>query len=95
MKKVKYSTRYIKSKEKLIKNSSLSEDSIYEAIDIFLKDRSNKRVRFHKINCKRDKNRASISIPNTQYRILFSNEDILIFWCICNHNIYDRMNKDC
>ena len=48
------------------------------------------------MTCKKDKDRYSIRVVNTQYRILMTmvnNEALLV--CVCSHDNYDRINKNC
>ena len=48
------------------------------------------------MNCKKDKDRHSIRVQNTQYRILMSvNKKEIFLICICDHDDYDRRNKNC
>ncbi|WP_041354071.1 hypothetical protein [Nitratiruptor sp. SB155-2] len=87
---------YEKQKEKLIKKGSLSKEIIDKTEAIFLENPNDYRLRPHKIICKKDKRRRSISVLNTQYRILYTdNGDAAIFQQILNHKRYDRINKDC
>ncbi len=48
------------------------------------------------MNCKKDKDRYSIRIPNTQYRILMNcTIDVIYLVCVCSHDEYDRRNRGC
>jgi hypothetical protein len=87
---------YERQKAKLIKKGQISKQAIEEAERLFQANPTDHRLRPHKIICKRDKRRRSITIPNTQYRILYTeNKEEAIFQQILNHDRYDRINKDC
>ena len=87
---------YERQKAKLTQKRHLPQSVIDETESIFQDDPTNHRLRPHKIICKKDKRRKSISVINTQYRILYTdNGDIAIFQQILNHKRYDRINKDC
>jgi len=48
------------------------------------------------ITCKKDKNRYSITVPSTQYRILMTIlDDVAYLVALLNHKEYDKNNKDC
>ena len=88
--------QYKRSKKKLLKKHSLSENDIETTLTLFKKDRENISLHYKKMICKKDKDRYSIRVLNTQYRILFtfiSKEAFLV--CVCNHDDYDRINKNC
>ncbi len=87
---------YEKQKSKLIQRGQLSKEIIEETERLFERDPADYKLRPHKIVCKKDKRRRSITVVNTQYRILYTdNGDTAIFQQILNHNRYDRINKDC
>ena len=89
-------SQYLRTKKRLIKKHILSEDEIEKVLILFQKEPYNKNLHYKRMNCKKDKDRYSIRIPNTQYRVLMnvdSNKIYLI--CICNHDEYDRRNKNC
>ena len=63
--------------------------------EILLENPNHPSLQFKKISCKKEKSRYSIRV-NQNYRILFNKEnDIYFFHCICSHDEYDRINKDC
>ena len=93
---IEYSKDYLRTLKRITKKRTLSSIIIDNAIKLYLQDSKDTRLQFKHINCKRDKNRHSIRIPNTQYRILMSitdNTSLLI--CICDHDDYDLRNKNC
>ncbi|MDY0402421.1 hypothetical protein [Sulfurovum sp.] len=93
---IEYSKDYLRTLKRITKKRTLSSDVIDAAIELYLKDQTDIRLQFKHINCKRDKNRHSIRIPNTQYRILMSIiDDISLLVCICDHDDYDLRNKNC
>lgn len=93
-KTIEYSTSFERDKKKISKSVKVS--LIDETIDTFINEPNNHTIRLHKISCKHDKNRYSISVPNTQYRILLTlNDDLIIFLRVMNHKKYDLINKNC
>jgi plasmid maintenance system killer protein len=88
--------QYLRTKKKLLKKYALAEDVIEATIGLFQVDYSASLLHYKKMTCKKDKDRYSIRILNTQYRILMTviNEEAF-FLCICSHDDYDRLNKDC
>ncbi len=88
--------QYLRTKKKLLKKHSLSEKNIESTIDLFMKKSDDSSLHYKKMTCKKDKDRYSIRVLTTQYRILMTvieNEAFLV--CICSHDDYDRLNKDC
>jgi len=87
---------YLKDKNKLVSKNYLLSETIKITEDLFEKEPFNHKLRTHKIICKKDKNRYSITIINTQYRILVTIcENIATFYRLLNHKRYDRYNKNC
>ena len=91
------SSLFIRQEQKLVKKGKLSKEQIDKTIEIFIQNPQDYRLRPHKITCKRDKSRRSITvIPKTAYRILYTQkEDKAILQQILHHDDYDRINKDC
>jgi len=88
--------QYLRTKKRLLKKHSLSVNDIEETISLFKTNRDDHSLQYKKMTCKKDKNRYSIRVLNTQYRILMTvvgDEAFLV--CVCNHGDYDRLNKDC
>ena len=93
---IEYSKDYLRTLKRITKKRTLSSSIIDSAIALYLEDNKDVRLQFKSIQCKRDKNRHSIRIPNTQYRILMSiMNDISLLVCICDHDDYDFRNKNC
>ena len=87
---------YQRDYTKLITKNHLLEDLIKQTEAIFKADQTDQRTRPHKITCKRDKNRYSITVIGTQYRILVTIcKDMAVFMRVVNHKTYDRINKNC
>jgi len=90
------SSKYLRDVQKLVKSNTLNLEKIETCEKLFVKDYQHTSLRYHQIKCKKDKNRYSISIPNTQYRILATIiDDIAYFRTLLNHKSYDRINKNC
>jgi len=93
---IEKSKDYERTFKQIIKRHILSKETIELAIELFELDSSNHKLHFKKIKCKHDKNRHSIRIPNTQYRILISiDNSVAVLQCICDHDDYDMRNKRC
>jgi len=89
-------TRYIRDIKKLTKSHKLTIEEIDFTEELLCKDLYHKTLRFHKIVCKKDKDRYSITIPNTQYRILITKLEKKIYLnTLLDHKAYDRINKNC
>jgi len=88
--------RYERDIKKLMKSYKLTINEIEDAEKLFLENRHNPLLRYHKIISKKDKDRYSLSIPNKSYRILISDlGDIVKFNALLSHKEYDRINKNC
>ncbi len=94
--RIEHSRDYLRTLKRITKKNTLPQAAIDEAIELYLSDSNLPKLQFKKIKCKRDKNRHSIRIPNTQYRILMSVlKELTVLQCICNHDEYDMRNKHC
>jgi len=94
--KIEKLPRYNRDVKKILKAHKLSLKIIEDTENLFLENPQDPSLRYHKINCKKDKNRYSITIINTQYRILLTDlGEKITFNTLLNHNSYDRINKDC
>ena len=92
--RIEFTKKYEKSQKKLIEQGNVTLADIKETFEDLKKDPQS--VNLKKIKCKHQKNRYSIRLKNTQYRILIDYEnDLAILQCICDHDDYDRRNKDC
>ena len=93
---IEKSKDYERTFKRITKRHILTKETIESAIELFVTDSSNHKLHFKKIQCKHDKNRHSIRIPNTQYRILISiDKNVAVLQCICDHDDYDMRNKRC
>jgi len=89
-------SQYLRTKKQLIKKYALSKHEIDNALEYFEKDPYHASLHYKKMTCKKDKERYSIRIPNTQYRILMNvYSDTVYLVCVCSHDEYDRRNKGC
>ena len=92
---VKYSKRYTKQLQKLKKQKELLTD-IKTTLFIFNEDITHSSLHFKKITCKKDKNRYSIRVQHSKYRILMTVfDEYAELFCICDHDDYDFYNKNC
>jgi len=88
--------RYERTVKKILKAHKLDKDIIIQTEDMFIENPKEPSLRYHKIICKKDKHRWSITVPNTQYRILITQiEETAYFVALLNHREYDKNNKDC
>jgi len=88
--KIKYSKRFERQLKRLRRLSQFEK-----VINLFKENQNHPSLHFKKINCKNYKETYSIRIDKN-YRILMQTEkEIFIFICICNHDEYDRLIKDC
>lgn len=91
-----FAPKYTKELQKLLSYRVITQEQVDETIELFKINPKDSKIRPHKITCKHDKERRSISIINTQYRILYTKKDgEVMFVHIVDHDTYDRLNKDC
>jgi len=92
---VELTRAYISSAKKLKKNRNLI-NKIEESEKLLRENHLDNRLHFKPMTCKQNKTMHSIRVINTQYRILFTlHEDTAELRCVCNHDEYDRRNKNC
>jgi len=88
--------QYLRTKKKIIKRFILKEEDIETTLLLFQNNPNELSLHYKKMTCKKDKNRYSIRVINTQYRILMTVvEDSVTLACICDHDDYDMRNKGC
>jgi plasmid maintenance system killer protein len=93
---IEETTQYQRTKKRLIKKHILSENEIEETLAKLQENPQEPSLHYKKMTCKKDKNRYSIRVLNTQYRILMSVIDKhAILVCVCDHDEYDVRNKNC
>lgn len=88
--------QYERTSKKLIKKYILSQEQIDNTLILFQENINHNTLQYKKMTCKKDKNRYSIRVINTKYRILMTsieNKHILV--CVCDHDDYDYRNKNC
>lgn len=92
---VNQTKNFLRYKKKYLKNKSLYA-KIEKSLELLESDNKTASLQYKKINCKHDKQRHSIRVVGTQYRILMSvyatQTDLQ---CICDHDEYDYQNKNC
>jgi plasmid maintenance system killer protein len=89
-------TQYIRTKKKILKRFILKKEQIETTLALFQKNPNELSLHYKKMSCKKDKNRYSIRVLNTQYRILMTVEnDNALLACVCDHDDYDMRNKGC
>ncbi|SFV66456.1 hypothetical protein MNB_SV-12-1357 [hydrothermal vent metagenome] len=94
--KIEKSKDYERTFKRMIRRHILTKETIEDAVELFVTDSSTPQLHFKKIKCKHDKNRHSIRIPNTQYRILISIDNgVAVLQCICDYDDYNMRNRRC
>lgn len=93
---IEETTQYKRTKKKLLKKHILNENEIKNTLSKFQENSQESSLHYKKMTCKKDKDRYSIRVLNTQYRILMTVlADRAILVCICDHDEYDLRNKNC
>ncbi len=89
-------SQYLRTQKQLIKKHALIKVEIESTLERFEEDPYHASLHYKKMTCKKDKERYSIRIPNTQYRILMNivNDNTYLV-CVCSHDEYDRRNRGC
>ncbi len=89
-------SQYLRTQKQLIKKHALTKVEIESTLELFEDDPYHTSLHYKKMTCKKDKERYSIRIPNTQYRILMNMvNDTVYLVCVCSHDEYDRRNRGC
>ena len=92
---VNKTSRYNKLFKKISKDNLLSS-KIDLTLALLSEDIHDSKLHFKKIQCKKDKNRYSVRVLNTQFRILFTMfDDYVELFCVCSHDKYDHYNNNC
>lgn len=89
---------YQRSKKKLIDKRIVTNEQLTETLVAFKINQNDYRLRAHHIVCKHDKNRFSITIMGTQYRILgsyYAEKASFVLVQVLNHDDYERVNRGC
>jgi len=88
--------RYNRTVKKIIKSHKLTKEVIEDTENLFISNPHEPSLHFKPIICKKDKNRHSIRVPSTQYRILITLlDEVAYLVALLNHKEYDKNNKDC
>ncbi len=94
--RIEESVGYKRTKKKILKKYILKKEDIESTLNIFQQNIHEPLLHYKKMTCKKDKNRYSIRILNSSYRILMSVIDNRAFLvCVCDHDEYDYRNKNC
>ncbi|KFN39687.1 MAG: hypothetical protein JU82_06270 [Sulfuricurvum sp. MLSB] len=95
---IAFESVFERQKNKLIESGALNAEQIDETISLYLQNKTDPRLKYHKIVCKKDKCRRSIAVMHTNqsYKILFSEQpEMTVFVFIGHHSRYDRINQNC
>jgi len=89
---------YSKKLKVLIDKGLFSREEYDETINLYKKDPNDHKLRPHPIACKKGKSITSITIPNTQFRILITKNNCeskynILSW-IGKHREYDIIIKN-
>ncbi|MBS9782448.1 MAG: hypothetical protein KGV43_01435 [Arcobacter sp.] len=89
----------MKRRDSLIQKGIISYEEYKKTRDIFISNPKDRKIRPHKINCKKGINIISLTIVNTQVRILLNmkkceNEEVAIFSWIGKYKEYEKIIKD-
>ena len=89
-------SQFLRTQKFITKKHIISLKDIDKTLELFISDPNSKALHYKRMSCKKDKNRYSIRILNTQYRILLNLEDDTAYLvCVCSHDDYDRRNRGC
>ena len=90
-------TSYERTYKHLYKKHKIYTQIIAKTLYAFRDNPKDPRLHYKKIICKQDKNRYSIRLLNNSgYRIIMSIIDNIAYLiCICDHDDYDRRNRNC
>lgn len=95
---IAFESVFERQKSKLIESGALNSEQIDETISLYLQNKTDPRLKYHKIVCKKDKCRRSITVlyTNQSYKILLSEQpNMVVFVFIGHHSRYDRINNNC
>lgn len=89
---------FFKKRNKLIEKELLTLEEYEDTRDIFKANPKDKRLRPHKIKCKENQTIISLTVENSQIRILVNmkncDESIAVFSWIGKHREYEKIIKD-
>jgi len=93
---VRKDTSYERSLKKLQKKDKQLLPIIEDTIKLLLENQEDTRLKYKKMDCKKNKNRYSIRVINKSFRILMNvSENTYALVCVCDHDKYDHYNKNC
>lgn len=88
---LEFEKQYLKDRQRVIK--SIGEAIVEKTEKLFESDPS---LHNKPIICSKDKFKHSVRVGGTGYRIIYTvRDDILYFQRLIDHDIYDRLTKNC
>jgi hypothetical protein len=94
---VKKTKAFDKLLDKLVSKGNINREEVDDTVDLFLANPKDKDLRPHWIDCGKNHKLLSLSIPNSQYRILATvgcTPKIAIFHFIGKHKEYEIIIKN-
>ncbi len=96
---VKATQNFFKKRDRLITKGIITLEEYEKTLKLYKKNPNDPKIRPHKINCKKNHHIVSITIPDTQIRILINikacdSTSISICSWIGKHREYERIIKD-
>jgi hypothetical protein len=86
--------QYLKDRQRAIK--SIGETVIEKTEKLFESDPSHPSLHNKAIICSKDKFKHSMRVGGTGYRIIYTVRDSFIYFQrLIDHDIYDRLTRDC
>jgi len=93
---VKVESSYKRSLKKIQKKDKQLIPIIEDTLKLLLENKEDTKLKYKKMECKKNKNRYSIRIINKPFRILMNvSETSYNLVCVCDHDKYDHYNKNC
>ena len=91
---IEFEKQYLKDRQKVIR--SIGETIIEKTEKLFESTPSHPSLHNKSIICSKDKFKHSIRVGSTGYRIIYCVRDKFIYFQrLIDHDIYDRLTKDC
>lgn len=91
---IEFEKQYLKDRQRALK--SIGEAIIDKTEKLFESDPSHPSLHTKPIVCSKDKFKYSLRVGGTGYRIIYTVRDSFIYFQrMVDHDIYDRLTKDC
>jgi mRNA-degrading endonuclease RelE of RelBE toxin-antitoxin system len=91
---VEFEKQYLKDRQKAIR--SLGESIIDKTEALYQNDPTHPSLHNKSIVCSKDKFKRSLRVGGTGYRIVLTvRDDISYFQRLVDHDIYDRLTREC